>query len=114
MSTNIKYQYSYFIKPFKIERKLYNKYILNLLKSKKIKLKIFQKEKDIQIDSYFEKNIKDIMFKSLLYNKEQIKELKNINEKTYSKVLNMPCICFEYIIDQSTQAKMGEENRSIF
>ena len=26
----------------------------------------------------------------------------------------MPCICFEYILEQNTQAKMGEENRTIF
>mgnify|MGYP005797774567 CR=1 FL=1 len=114
MSSKIKYQYTYFIKSFKIDKTLYNKYILNLLKNEKIKLKIFTKEKDVEIDSYFEKNIKNIMFKTLSYTKEQIKELENLNKKTYSKVLNMPCICFEYILEQNTQAKLGEENRAIF
>ena len=67
MSSKIKYQYTYFIKSFKIDKTLYNKYILNLLKNEKIKLKIFTKEKDVEIDSYFEKNIKNIMFKTLSY-----------------------------------------------
>lgn len=113
MDSNIKYQYTYFIKSFKIEKDLYNKYILNLLKNEKIKLKVFKKEKYVEIDSYFEKNIKNILFESLSNSTEQIKELENINQKSYSKVLNMPCICFEYELEQNTQAKMGEENRYI-
>ena len=114
METKIKYQYTYFIKPFKIQEKQYNTYILKLLKDKKIKLKIFNVDKDVEIDTYFQENTKKVMFETLSYNKEQLKELENIEEKTYSKVLNMPCICFQYQMEQKTQAKMGEENGIFF
>lgn len=114
METKIKYQYTYFIKPFTIQENIYNTYILRLLKDKKVKIKQYSSEKDVEIDQYFQENIKNVMFETLSYNKEQLKELENIEEKTYSKVLNMPCICFEYQIEQNTQAKMGEENGIFF
>lgn len=114
METKIKYQYTYFIKPFKIEEKQYNTYVLKLLKDSKLKLKIFNLEKDVEIDTYFKEDIKKIMFETLSYNKEQLKELENIEENTYSKVSNIPCICFEYQLEQNTQAKMGEENGIFF
>ena len=114
MEIKIKYQYTYFIKPFTIQENLYNTYIQKLLKDKKLKLKTFSSEKDVELDTYFQENIKKVMFETLSYNKEQLKELENIEEKTYSKVLNMPCICFEYQIEQNTQAKMGEENGIFF
>lgn len=114
MEKKIKYQYTYFIKPFIIQEELYNKYIQKLLADKKMRLKIFTPEKDVELDTYFQNNVKDIMFKSLLYSKEEIKELENIDEKTYSKALDMPCLCFECEMGQKSQAKMGEENGIFF
>lgn len=114
MEVRIKYQYTYFIQPFIINEKKYDKYIINLLKDKRFNLKIFNAEKNIEIEKYFKNEIKEIMFKTLNKNQEQIKELENIKEKQYSKVLKMPCICFEYIINQGTQAKLGEESGIFF
>lgn len=114
METKIKYQYTYFIKPFIIKEKLYDRYIENLLKDKRLTLRIFNEKKDIGIDKYFNNEIKHIMFKTLNISEEQIKELENIDEKKYQELLKMPCICFEYVIHQNTQAKMGEESGIFF
>lgn len=114
METKIKYQYTYFIEPFIIKEKSYDKYILNLLKDKRITLKIFNSEKDVGIDTYFNEEIKNIMFKTLNESQEQIKNLENIREEEYQKIINMPCICFEYKINQNAQAKMGEESGIFF
>lgn len=44
MERRIKYQYSYFIHPFIIEEKKYDKYLLKLLKDKHCKLKMWEKK----------------------------------------------------------------------
>ncbi len=65
MELKTKYQYTYFIYPYLIEKANYEKYIYKLLKNKNCKLKLFDRKKDIEIDSYFLPQIKDSMFWSL-------------------------------------------------
>lgn len=105
MEPVIKYQYTYFIKSFSIKQNIYKKYILSLLNNGKLELKKWNKEKDIGIDRYFKNNIKKLMFSSL-YN------TKNKLEKR--EILKMPCICFEYKINQNAQAKLGNEDGIFF
>ena len=52
MELSFKYQYTYFVYPYSIEEAKYEKYILKLLKDKKSTLKIFEKEKDLDIYNY--------------------------------------------------------------
>ena len=42
MELKVKYQYTYFIKPFLIKENKYEKYLLNLLNNSNCKLKIFE------------------------------------------------------------------------
>ena len=42
MELKTKYQYTYFIHPYIVDNKKYNKYILKLLKDKRCELKIFE------------------------------------------------------------------------
>ena len=53
MELKVKYQYTYFIKPFLIKENKYKKYLLSLLKNEKFNLKFFEKERDLNIYSYF-------------------------------------------------------------
>ena len=48
-----KYQYTYFIHPYIVEENKYDKYILKLLKDRKCSLKMFEKEKDLDIYNSF-------------------------------------------------------------
>lgn len=110
----IKYQYTYFISPFTIDEKQYDKYILKLLKNKKLKLKIYNKKKNTELSKYFSKEVKNIMFKTMELSETQQKELENIAEEDYEKLLKLPAISFEYLIENETQAKMGQEDGIFF
>ena len=56
MELKVKYQYTYFIKPFLIKENKYENYLFSLLSNKKYKLKIFEKEKDFNLYKYFIQN----------------------------------------------------------
>ena len=75
MEQKIKYQYSYFIYPYLVEEKKYNKYLLKLLKDKKCELKIFEKEKDLNLYTYFLPNIREKLFWSFGRTRRPIKSL---------------------------------------
>ena len=49
MELKTKYQYTYFTYPYIIEEDKYEKYLLKLLKDKKIKIKLFEKERDLEM-----------------------------------------------------------------
>ena len=51
-----------------------------------------------------------MLFKTLDFSENEQKELQNSSEK----VLKLPHVCFEYIITNETQAKMGEEGGIFF
>ena len=53
MELKTNYQYTYFIHPFVVAENKYQKYILSLIKDKRFTLKVFQKNKDIDLYSYF-------------------------------------------------------------
>ena len=85
MELKTNYQYTYFIHPFVVAENKYQKYILNLIKDKRFTLKVFQKNKDIDL-SFDEsdnnlvitikdygpgipENIKDKLFKEVISTK---------------------------------------------
>ena len=111
---HIKYQYTYFISSFEIEEKQYDKYILKLLKNKNLKLKVYNNEKNKELNQYFSKEIKNIMFKTMEMSKNKQKELEAIKPTEYKKILKIPSVSFEYIIENETQAKMGQEDGTFF
>ena len=49
MELKTRYQYTYFIYPYIIEKNRYSKYLHNLLHNNKCKLRIFEKQKDLDI-----------------------------------------------------------------
>lgn len=115
MEQKIKYQYSYFIYPYIIEEKAYDKYLLKLLKDKHCKLKIWEKERDLNLYTYFLPNVREYLFWSFSYSKEQKRKLEQLEVKMKSVLLaKYPCTMFEYNLGGDPQAKVGQENGIFF
>ena len=114
MELKIKYQYTYFIKPFSIKQNKYEQYIFNLLSNKNCKIKIFEKERDLNLYSYFIQNIREYFFPSFDFNNEQIKTIKNGSNKEKASILSkLNCNIFEYELKDKPQGKI-EELEGIF
>ena len=88
MELKTKYQYTYFIYPYLIEEKNYQKYLYKLLKNEQCRLKLFDNKKDIQIDSYFLPEIKNKMFWSLNLEQDGLKSYEAMDLKMKSAVLS--------------------------
>lgn len=105
MELKTRYQYTYFIYPYIIEEKKYEDYIAGLLKNKNCKLKIFDKDKDIEIYSYFLPKVRKYIFPTF--------ENNTINMKA-SKIAKQTCTIFEYNLEEDLQGKAGKETSGIF
>ncbi len=115
MELKTKYQYTYFIYPYLIEKKDYANYLYSLLKNKKCKLKIFDRKKDIDIDSYFLPEIKNKLFWSLYLTQDGIKSYEEMDTKMKANILSGEYSAFfEYSLEQDVPAKIGEENGIFF
>ena len=64
MELKTRYQYTYFIQNFIIKESKYSKYILRLLKDQRFKLKIFDKNKEIEMYTQFLPKIRNFMFRT--------------------------------------------------
>lgn len=114
MELKLKYQYTYFIKPFLINEKKYEKYLLSLLNNKNCKLKIFEKERDLDLYSYFIQTTREYFFPTFSFNRNKINNLEKLDNKTKAIVLSkLHCNVFEYNFDSEIQGKVSE-NEGIF
>lgn len=115
MELKTKYQYTYFIYPYIISENKYDKYILKLLNKKDIKVRFFEKEKDLDIYSYFLPTIKEFMFQGFEFNKEKINKFEEFSKEMQTMILSKyPCTVFEYNIGRELQGKAGEEEGIFF
>ena len=88
MELKVKYQYTYFIKPFLIKENKYEKYLFSLLSNKNYKLKIFEKERDLNLYSYFIQNAREYFFPTFAFSKGNIRNLEEMDIKTKTKILS--------------------------
>lgn len=115
MELKTKYQYTYFIYPYLMEEKEYANYLYHLLKKKQCKLKLFDRKKHVEIDSYFLPEVKDKMFWSLNLNREAIKNYESMDTKMKANVLAKKQACFfEYTLEEDIPAKIGEQSGIFF
>lgn len=115
MDFKMKYQYTYFIYPYLIEEKKYRNYIYALLKNANCKLKLFDRKKDVGIDTYFLPELKEKMFWSLEKKPSEIKELESMDKKMQATILSkMPCNIFEYTLEGDVPGKIGEAGGIFF
>ena len=114
MELKVKYQYTYCIKPFLIKENKYKKYLLSLLKNEKFNLKFFEKERDLNIYSYFLPEVRDYIFPTFSYDKQKIKEFENLDNALKSNLLaDLHCNVFEYKLNKKAQGKIND-NEGIF
>ena len=64
MELKTNYQYTYFVHPFVIGEGKYQKYILNLIKDDRFKLRVFEKNKYIDLYNYFSPKTREYLFSS--------------------------------------------------
>lgn len=116
MELKTKYQYTYFIHTFMIKENRYSKYILRLLKDKRFKLKIFDKNKDIEIYTHFLPKIREFLFGTFdLDDKQRREKLNELPIETRAAILaKYPCITFESNLEQDIQGKTADENSIFF
>lgn len=115
MELKTKYQYSYFIYPYSIKENKYEKYLLKLLKDRKIKVKFMQKEKDLELYTYFVPAIRKFMFQDFKYSAEKVRRFKEFDKKMQATLLaKNDCTILEYNIEQGVQGKSGEEEGIFF
>ena len=93
-----RYQYTYFIYPYVVEEKDYNKYLLRLLKDKNCTMKKFDIAKDMSIYQNFLPNIRKFMFWSFNYTKQQMRELEGLDNELKANIIsNSIIVQYEYI-----------------
>ena len=115
MELSFKYHYSYFLHPYTIDQGKYEKYLLRLLKDKKATLKIFEKEKDLDIYNYFSSNVRGNLFPTFELRDEKLREFNELNNEKKAKMLSThSCVCFEYMLGSTVQGKVGKENGIFF
>ena len=115
MELKTKYQYTYFIHTFLINKNRYNKYITKLLKDERFNLKIFQKEKDLELYTYFLPRIRNFLFKTFDINKSRLNKMEELPLETKSAILaEYPCLTFEYDLKKDLQGKTVDENSIFF
>lgn len=115
MELMTKYQYTYFIYPYVIDDSKYNRYIKKLLKNKKCKLRIFEKEKDMHLYQYFLPDIRDYMFWSFGLSKQGIKNFEGLDVSLKANLLaEHDCNIFGYELTKDLQGKIGEKGGIFF
>lgn len=115
MGLKTKYQYTYFIHPYIVEKSKYDKYILRLLKDKRCKFKIFEKEKDMNIYNHFLPHFRNYIFPTFEFRGEKLREFNNLKPELKSKIVaKQSCACFTYDLANSVKGKVDENNDGIF
>ncbi len=106
MELQMKYQYTYFIYPYLIEKGNYSKYISKLMNNKKCELNNWKKENNLNLYNFFLPTIRKYVFNNFNNSK---RGTKNITE-----LIQENTILFNYKIEQDIQGKVGEENGIFF
>ena len=115
MELKTKYQYTYFIYPYAVKESKYTRYLLKLLKDPNCKLRIFRKDKDLDIYSYFSHRARNYMFNSFNWNKTKLAKLNELPLDTKAAILaKNPCTIFEYTIKKDIQGKTAERSGIFF
>ena len=116
MELKIRDQYTYFIHTFVLNENRYIKYVQRLLKDQRFKLRIFEKNKDLEIYTNFLPKIRDFLFGTFeLEDKIKMNKLKELPIETRAAILSRyPSITFEYDLTQDIQGKTVDESSIFF
>lgn len=111
----IKYQYSYFILPYIVNEERYSEYLNKLLKDNRIKLRRYNKLKNLEMFSFFNKSfLKFFDYADDITNLELREEKKNPSGNLSKKLSKKDLAIFDVNLLQNTQGKVGEEEGIFF
>ena len=115
MELKTKYQYTYFIYPYIVDEKKYDKYLLKLLNNKNCTIHTFEKEKDADLYQYFLPKIRNYLFWSIEYGKSKVDKLNTIEKNMQAVLLaGYPCVIFDYNLEKDIQGKVGKSDGIFF
>lgn len=115
MELMTKYQYTYFIYPYLIEKDKYKKYLQGLLRNKKCNIRFFDKQKDIHLYTYFLPCVREYMFWSFELNKNGINDFNSMDTAMQSTLLAQhECNIFNYELPEALQGKVLDNNGIFF
>ena len=115
MELQSKYQYTYFVHTFLVNTSKYDKFIAKMLKDERFEVKIFQREKDLELYTYFLPEIRNFLLNAFQLTKNKLKNLKELPFETQCALLSqMPSISFEYDLAKDMQGKTIDENSIFF
>lgn len=115
MELKTKYQYTYFIYPYVINENKYDKYLLKLLNNQNCKVRFFEKEKDLDLYTYFLPKMKEFLFQGFEFSKDKIRKFEEFNKEMQSIILSKyPCTMFSYDLGMDIQGKAGEKEGIFF
>lgn len=115
MELKTKYQYTYFIYPYIVKEKEYIKYLQRLLLSSKFKMKIFSREKDSDLYSYFLPKVRENLFWTMNFSKYKISKLDELGKDIKTNIIEKyPCTIFEYDIKKDIQGKIEKKDGIFF
>lgn len=115
MELMTKYQYTYFIYPYVIEEKNYKRYLQNLVRNKKCKIRFFDEQKDIHLYTYFLPSIREYMLWSFGLSKKAIREYEKSDTTLKATMLaEKECNIFNYELPENLQGKVQDDNGIFF
>ena len=116
MELKTRYQYTYFINTYVVKESKYTKYILKLLKDARFNLTIFEKNKDIDLYTYFLPKMRDFLFGTFELDDKQKKEkFQELPIETQAAIIaKYPCVSFEFNLLKDVQGKTIDENSIFF
>ncbi len=115
MELKTRYQYTYFIHTFLINQNRYSKYITKLMKDSRFNLRIFRKESDLELYTYFLPRMRNLLFKTFEFNKEKLNKIEALPFETQCAILSeYPSLTFEYDLKKDLQGKTVDENSIFF
>ena len=116
MELKISNQSTYFLQSYIVNQGKYTRYILKLLDDKRFKLKIFEKNKDLELYTEFLPKIRELLFSTFdLDDIEKMEKFKNLPNETKAAILSKySSITFEYDLTQEIKGKIDDENSIFF
>lgn len=115
MELKTKYQYTYFIHPYFVDKNRYNKYILKLFKDKRCEFKVFEKEKDMNIYNHFLPYFRNYIFPTFNLRGENLKEFGLLTDEAKSKLVSKQTVaCFNYNLAENVKGKVDDSDSRNF
>ena len=115
MELKTRYQYTYFIYPYIIEKWKYSKYIQKLLKTQNCTLRLFEKQKDLDIYNKFLPKARKFMFPTFEFSDNKRKKFEELDVGMKATILQKyPCSIFEYSLENNIQGKAGRAEGIFF